>query len=51
MCTYLMIQNVERDLYGEKSRMNVRSILISRKRTVSLIRVGIFRFLGFLISG
>ena len=38
------------DLYGEKSRMNVRSIRISRKRTVSLIRVGIFSFSRFLIS-
>ena len=31
--------------------MNVRSILISRKRTVSLIRVGIFSFSRFFDLG
>ena len=38
-CRYqvkLSVDDIVRDLYGEKSKMNVRSILISRKRTVSL---------------
>ena len=32
-----VVDDIMRDLYSEKSKMNVRSILISRKRTVSLI--------------
>ena len=39
-CRYqvkLSVDDILRDLYDEKSKMNVRSILISKKRTVSLI--------------
>ena len=38
------------DLYGEKSRMNVRSILISINVRFLWFESEFFRFLGFLIS-